>query len=696
MITLFEKFEKKIIAYRGDRKDLSSLNFDKWLFFTKSSETASYFGKMVYKVELILNNPFVVDAKGENWLEIPIPFKMKKNIDLKTVDTDMICEWALDNGYDSVIIKNVYEGNGNTEISDDYIVFNRKNILSLEPFGSVSYKYGIPGLPVINKINESTITDVVFHRTSINALYSILKTGKILMSTSMGTNADVYSKKPYFLSLSRTKFLKFGYSKNSNVTIELDGSQLKTKYKGKSIDYWQWDFSKMNKSPGNDAKSRTDSDEYEDRLFSNDPYLSNLDKYVKYFDIMIPKDKDRWNEDWINSLTEYVDHIKGLDSPLLKKVRVFTSENDFNKGKNWISIFDYKPVFEPTDKDWTKNDEYSREFDYRLFRKVIAILLIGNKDEKIIREEIQKFYNKFIKLGAVKLKNDGEEEIKSIIWSIKNLTQWGEDSDFIQSAVSDIHNLGKSSRKSEINYEILKLLSDEMIKYKVRNVKELIDAKRGVLKKETKDIDYSKKYGFVCKRYDRYELVDNNSNRTYFIGWHKLDKNVTTKVFDLSYIDGNNYEPSIKNVINGIFNSFNENKAKEVIFSITDVEYKLIELKGKLIYREITEKDYLGDDIGHRGTWMYVDKGKWVSFLQENMSKEEFKKLYSKILKLTYDDEVKIRFIWAITERLIGEEKTKNFFEDNNLIPIEGDRGEKEKRYLINIGEKVKEPEHVN
>ena len=63
MITLFEKFEKKIIAYRGDRKDLSSLNFDKWLFFTKSSETASYFGKMVYKVELILNNSFVVDAK---------------------------------------------------------------------------------------------------------------------------------------------------------------------------------------------------------------------------------------------------------------------------------------------------------------------------------------------------------------------------------------------------------------------------------------------------------------------------------------------------------------------------------------------------------------------------------------------------------------------------------------------------------
>jgi len=545
-------------------------------------------------------------------------------------------------------------------------------------------------------LNEATITDVVFHRTSIYALYNILKTGKILMSTSMGTGADVYSKKPFFLSLSRTKNTKLGYSKGTNVTIELDGRQLKTKYKGKSIDYWQWDFAKMNiKDQGDVARRRTDSDEFEDRLFSNDPYLSNLDKYVKSFDIVIPKDKDNWNQTYINSLNEYISHIKELDTPLLKKVRIFQSENDFNKGKNWVSISDYKPIFDE-DKEWGKSDAYFREFDYRLFKKVLSILLVGNKDKDFIRKEVQSYIDKFITLGAETLKKVDEDDIKSIIWRTGDLTQWGGDSDFIQSTTSEIHNLGKSSHKSEINYEILKLLSDEMRKYKVRNIPNLIDAKRGIQKKETKDIDYSKTYGFVYKHYDRYILVDNNSTHTYFIGWHKLEKSITSKIFDLSYIDKNGYEPTVKNVINGIFNSYNIDKAKEVIFSITETDYKLIELKDKLIYREITEKDYLGDDIGHRGTWMYVDKGKWVSFLQENMTEEEFNKLYPKIRKLAEDSEVKIRFIWAITEKLIGEEKTKNFFEDNNLVPIQGDRGEPEKRYLINIGEKVKEPEHVN
>jgi len=235
MITLFEKFEKKIIVYRGDKMDMTEPSFRyRWLFFSKSPKTASFYGKMVYEVELFLDNPFIVNAKDAGWMDIPTPLKMKKDMDLKTVDTDMICQWSLENGYDSVIIKNIFEGNGNSEISDDYIVFNRNNILSFEPYGWVYYKYEIPGLPIIDKINESTITDVVFHRTSINALYNILKTGKILMSTSMGTGADVYSKKPYFLSLSRTKYTKFGYSKNSNVTIELDGRQLKTKYKAQN------------------------------------------------------------------------------------------------------------------------------------------------------------------------------------------------------------------------------------------------------------------------------------------------------------------------------------------------------------------------------------------------------------------------------------------------------------------------------
>jgi len=545
-------------------------------------------------------------------------------------------------------------------------------------------------------LNETNITDVVYHRTYIGSLFNIIKTGKILLSTSMGTGADVYSKKPYFLSLSRTKYLKFGYLKNSNVTIEFDGKALKTKYKGKSIDYWQWDFSKDEKEngPGYSSKRRTESDEFEDRIFSNEPYMSNLDKYIKWIDIMIPKESDKWNESYINSLKVHVVEMKKINSPLLKKVRIFESIKDFNIGKKWISIFDYNPSYEPND-DFGSGDRYSEQLDFRLLNRVITVLLMGDKvnDKEYLRKEIKKYYDKFIKLGAEKLKNVTEDEINSLIWSIQQKSEW-DDREFVYVFNSDVHGLGKSSRKSEINYEILKLLSDEMIKYKVNNIKDLIDVKMGRDKKsDSKNLDYSKIYGFVYKRYDdRYELVDNNSKNTYFLKWTHLKRDDLDKIYDLAYKDGYGYDVRIKNIINSIFNTYNESKAKDIFSKITDSEYKLIDLRDKLVYREITEKDYIGDDIGHRSCWMYVDNGNWVSFIQNNVSEQKFKEIYPKVRKLAEDKEVKIRFIWAITERLIGEEKTIEFFDENNLIPLMDDNYLKNdkfgKRYLINIGEK--------
>ena len=548
-------------------------------------------------------------------------------------------------------------------------------------------------------LNETNITDVVYHRTYIGSLFNIIKTGKILLSTSMGTGADMYSKKPYFLSLGRTKNLKFGYSKNSNVTIEFDGKALKTKYKGKSIDYWQWDFSKDEFGPGHSAKRRTDSDEYEDRIFSNDPYMLNLDKYIKWIDIMIPDvDKDKWNESYTNTLKEYVVEMKKINSPLLKKIRIFESVKDFDIGKKWVSINNYNPSYEP-DKDFGRSDKYFGQLDFRLLNRVITVLLMGDKvnDKEYLKKEIQKYYDKFIKLGAEKLKNVTEDEINSLIWSIQQKSEW-DDVEFVYVFNSDIHGLGKSSNKSEITYEILKLLSDEIIKYKVTNIKDLIDVKMGKGKKsDTKKADYSKIYGFVYKRYDdRYELVDNDSKNTYFLKWTHLKKDDIEKIYDLAYKDGYGYDVRVKNIINYIFNTYNIDKAKDILSKITDTEYKLIDLIDKLVYKEITEKDYIADDIGHRSCWMYVDNGNWVSFIQDNVSEKKFKEIYSKVRKLAEDKEVKIRFIWAVTERLLGEEKTLNFFDENNLIPLKDELYNKPtKKYLINIGEKKEKEVYV-
>ena len=201
--------------------------------------------------------------------------------------------------------------------------------------------------------------------------------------------------------------------------------------------------------------------------------------------------------------------------------------------------------------------------------------------------------------------------------------------------------------------------------------------------KKEKIQDYSHLYGFVYKQYDRWILVNNNKENPYFLNWSKLDRKVTEKIYEMS-----SSETTVKIIINAIFNTYNVEKSKELIFAISDTDYKLIDLKDKMIYREITEKDYRGDDIGHRGAWNYLDKGNWVLFIQQNITEKKFKEIYGRILKLSDDDEVKLRFIWSITEKLLGTEKTNEFFDENNLVPREGGRGEKEVKYLLNIGEK--------
>lgn len=538
-----------------------------------------------------------------------------------------------------------------------------------------------------NFLNETNITDKVWHRTSPTALIKMLKSGKILMSTSMGTNADRLSKKPYFLSLSRTKNLKFGYGKGAyTVAIEFDGKQLKTKYSGKSLDYWAW--------PNLTDKRRSELDEYEDRIFSNSPFLDNLNKYVVNIDMYVKLDWDEWQKDTGKYIISTVNTIKKItDHPeLLKKVRIFTDQNDFAYGKNWKSLDNFKPPEIEENEEDNKWDRYLGSFDLRLLKNILVILLVGDKnidDKEYVRKFVQKYLDKFIDLGEEKLKNIDENEMNSMIYHIQQKVQYSAyletDEDFHGSINADIHNLGKSSSKTTINYEILKLLSDEMIKYKVNSINDLIKAKNGYKKK--KNIDYSKRFIIVYKSYDRYNVISEERN---ILWWFKLNNKDKNGIQDMGY------PVTTKNVINYIFNFYDEEKAKEIVESILDESYILVDLNGKLVYKEITEADYSGDDIGHRGAWVYIDKSDWWFFIQNNTSEEYIKKNFDKLRKLCEDNEIKIRFIWAITEKLIGEEKTKKFFEDHNLIPRTGDRNEPEVKYLLNIGEKKEKEEYVN
>lgn len=102
--------------------------------FTPKKLPLDDYGNRIYPAYLIMNSPFIIDAKKNDYLEIPIPIEMKNtgNYSSNTVDTDLIAEFAYDNNYDGIIIKNVFEGSGNTEYSHVGVTFDNKNIVNLK------------------------------------------------------------------------------------------------------------------------------------------------------------------------------------------------------------------------------------------------------------------------------------------------------------------------------------------------------------------------------------------------------------------------------------------------------------------------------------------------------------------------------------------------------------------------------------
>jgi hypothetical protein len=549
-----------------------------------------------------------------------------------------------------------------------------------------------------NFLNEG-ITEVIYHRTYLSPLIRILKSGKILLSSSLHSPANSYDKRNFYLSFSRTKNTRLGYLSNAPVIIELDGKMLGTKYKGGPVDF-NWVYLNKKTNPN----TREESDEYEERIYSNKPYLENLNKYIKYIDIIVEN-------------IETISQIKATKTPLLDKIRVFNNKKDFSYGKNWKSIFEY----EDTTEDTKEFDFDTKYLNFDLLKDIIIVLLIGDKkikDKEYVKNFFLKYINKFIDKSD-KLKEIDDNRINSIIYDLPRKIEWINPNDrndeFIVRLINNIQMLSTSSRKNEISYEVLELLSDEMIKYKVTTIGDLIRVKRGEKKidvgntidsirnwfkekdnmyggtgktiKEEQIKDYSDIYGFVYQQGDRYILVDNNKEN-HFLRWTKLETKIKNKIHEQGF------DATTKNIINSIFHFYNKDKAKELIFAITeDIDYKFVDLRNKMIYKEITEKDYLGDDIGGRSCWQYVDKDNWYRLLYYELGENEVNKksMITRIIKLLEDENVKLRFIWSVTEKLLGKEKTDKFFEENNLIPREGDRGESGKRYLLRINDKKKQ-----
>jgi hypothetical protein len=87
---------------------------DSW--FSADRRTAATYGDEVRSQQIEMRNPLVVDARGAQYFDIPasvLPAEAQgatAGARGRHATTDTIADWALANGYDGVVIQNVWDG----------------------------------------------------------------------------------------------------------------------------------------------------------------------------------------------------------------------------------------------------------------------------------------------------------------------------------------------------------------------------------------------------------------------------------------------------------------------------------------------------------------------------------------------------------------------------------------------------------
>jgi len=123
------------------------------------------------------------------------------------------------------------------------------------------------------------ITDVVFHKTRLDQAAQIMQSNKFMTSVAFGTPADqdVNKGKLYYLSTMRSPTGEYGPGLPA-VTFKLDGRKLGQRSKAAAVDYWGPDFP---------------TDEMEDRVFTDEPFLEPASDYISEVHIGMNIDSSR-------------------------------------------------------------------------------------------------------------------------------------------------------------------------------------------------------------------------------------------------------------------------------------------------------------------------------------------------------------------------------------------------------------------
>lgn len=141
-----EKIKAKYIVYEGGKEDFRDTDLQKVV--SRFNELydygdSTYLEPVMYATYLNITNPLVVDAKGNDWENIKVPWQDE------AMNSNELAEYAKEKGYDGLVIKNVYDigiytSQSNQVPATDVIAFKPEQIKSIkntEPTNNPDIRY---------------------------------------------------------------------------------------------------------------------------------------------------------------------------------------------------------------------------------------------------------------------------------------------------------------------------------------------------------------------------------------------------------------------------------------------------------------------------------------------------------------------------------------------------------------------------
>jgi hypothetical protein len=415
-------------------------------------------------------------------------------------------------------------------------------------------------MKIINLINEMISGDV-YHYTSINAVFDILKKNTINLSSSLGTPADKFGNKPFFLSFSRTGSFKLGYGQkgdpNIRVRIVFDGNKLNNNFKSMPVDFWQM------KSIDRPTSQKF---EYEDRLLSDKPTIPNALDYIKRIELVI-KDKERYSK-FLIAFKKVLMLGNELNVPVLIYDNEKDATNKTNPINNEILNHEYE---ENTDGD---NQSHTPFRHKKLMNQMLALILYHEKyvaDSDLFCQDLEKYVQE--QGISVVIECD---VVHDIIRKLSHGRYANED--FISNISVNLQSMFQSGGDDGFR-QYLNLLVKEMKRNNVEKIEDLLNIKTTGIKPKSKNIDYSNNYTLYRLENDEWVKIGNETKleeiRGIYFNVRKYGGQLRDDDMVVFYKIKNN-EKTVGEWLNYLMNTYTFEKVKDIIHlsGYDDIEKK--------------------------------------------------------------------------------------------------------------------------